>query len=96
MPEAGEQGNILKPNPKMLRYFELQEGTSSKFWEISLNVNTITTRYGKIGAGAGIYYSFLWISLSRSSSVTDGFLNRTEEGSIFSFFNSRTILYPVA
>lgn len=33
----------------MLRYFELQEGTSSKFWEISLNVNTITTRYGKIG-----------------------------------------------
>lgn len=34
----------------MLRYFELQEGTSSKFWEISLNVNTITTRYGKIGS----------------------------------------------
>ncbi|MVT12101.1 leucine-rich repeat domain-containing protein [Chitinophaga tropicalis] len=33
----------------MLQYFELQEGTSSKFWEISLNVNTITTRYGKIG-----------------------------------------------
>lgn len=33
----------------MLRYFELQEGTSSKFWEISLNVNTIITRYGKIG-----------------------------------------------
>ncbi|HJT72702.1 MAG TPA: WGR domain-containing protein, partial [Chitinophaga sp.] len=34
----------------MLQYFELQEGTSSKFWEISLNVNTITTRYGKIGS----------------------------------------------
>ena len=33
----------------MLQYFELQEGTSSKFWEISLNANTITTRYGKIG-----------------------------------------------
>ncbi|SDH41245.1 leucine-rich repeat domain-containing protein [Chitinophaga filiformis] len=33
----------------MLQYFELQEGTSSKFWEISLNANSITTRYGKIG-----------------------------------------------
>lgn len=33
----------------MLQYFELQEGTSSKFWEISLNANSIKTRYGKIG-----------------------------------------------
>ncbi|MCF6406828.1 leucine-rich repeat domain-containing protein [Chitinophaga filiformis] len=33
----------------MLQYFELQEGTSSKFWEISLNANIVKTRYGKIG-----------------------------------------------
>jgi Leucine-rich repeat (LRR) protein/predicted DNA-binding WGR domain protein len=34
---------------KMLQYFELLDGTSSKFWEVSLNANTLTTRYGKIG-----------------------------------------------
>lgn len=33
----------------MLQYFEMQEGTSSKFWEISLHANSISTRYGKIG-----------------------------------------------
>lgn len=33
----------------MLQYFELQDGTSSKFWQISLTAHTIATRYGKIG-----------------------------------------------
>lgn len=33
----------------MLQYFEMQDGTSSKFWQISLTANTIATRYGKIG-----------------------------------------------
>lgn len=33
----------------MPKYFELQEGTSSKFWEINLSSNVLTTRYGKIG-----------------------------------------------
>lgn len=33
----------------MLQYFELQDGTSSKFWQISLTAYTIATRYGKIG-----------------------------------------------
>lgn len=31
------------------RYFEFVEGTSSKFWEISLDDVSFTTRYGKIG-----------------------------------------------
>jgi predicted DNA-binding WGR domain protein len=32
------------------RYFEMNEGTSSKFWEIRGSANEIHTRYGKIGA----------------------------------------------
>jgi predicted DNA-binding WGR domain protein len=31
------------------RYFEFVEGTSSKFWEIKLDGDSFTTRYGKIG-----------------------------------------------
>ena len=31
------------------RYFEFVEGTSSKFWEISLDGTSFTTRFGKIG-----------------------------------------------
>jgi DNA ligase-1 len=32
------------------RYFEFEEGTSSKFWEIKISGNEVTTRYGRIGA----------------------------------------------
>ncbi|MBA3397521.1 MAG: WGR domain-containing protein [Deltaproteobacteria bacterium] len=31
------------------RYFEFVEGTSSKFWEIRLDGDSVRTRYGKIG-----------------------------------------------
>jgi predicted DNA-binding WGR domain protein len=31
------------------RYFEFVEGSSSKFWEITLDGTSFTTRYGKIG-----------------------------------------------
>jgi len=31
------------------RYFEFAEGTSSKFWKIKLDGESVTTRYGKIG-----------------------------------------------
>jgi predicted DNA-binding WGR domain protein len=31
------------------RYFEFSEGSSNKFWEISLSGNDLKTRYGKIG-----------------------------------------------
>ncbi len=33
----------------MKRYFEFVEGTSSKFWEISMSGSDVTTRWGKIG-----------------------------------------------
>ncbi|CAA6799014.1 MAG: Unknown protein [uncultured Aureispira sp.] len=33
----------------MKQYFEFKNESSSKFWEISLEKDTITTRYGKIG-----------------------------------------------
>lgn len=33
----------------MKRYFEFVEGTSSKFWEISMSGSEVTTRWGKIG-----------------------------------------------
>lgn len=32
------------------RYFELVEGTSSKFWEIAVSGSDYTTRYGRIGS----------------------------------------------
>ena len=33
----------------MKRYFEFVEGTSSKFWEISMSGSDVTTRWGRIG-----------------------------------------------
>jgi len=32
------------------RYFEFSEGTSSKFWEVALSGNSMTTRWGRIGS----------------------------------------------
>ena len=33
----------------MTRHFEFVEGTSSKFWEVTVNDNAVTVRYGRIG-----------------------------------------------
>jgi len=33
------------------RYFEFVEGTSSKFWEISVAGTDVTVRFGRIGTG---------------------------------------------
>ena len=33
----------------MTRHFEFVEGTSSKFWEVTMNDNAVTVRYGRIG-----------------------------------------------
>ena len=33
------------------RYFEFVEGSSSKFWEVSVSGLDVTTRWGKIGTG---------------------------------------------
>ncbi|MGE5194209.1 MAG: WGR domain-containing protein [Deltaproteobacteria bacterium] len=32
------------------RYFEFVEGTSSKFWEISVSGSDVTVRFGRIGS----------------------------------------------
>ena len=37
------------PASKGKRYFEFVEGTSSKFWEVSVSGNDVTTRWGRIG-----------------------------------------------
>ncbi|MBY0232802.1 MAG: WGR domain-containing protein [Gemmataceae bacterium] len=34
----------------MKRYFEFVEGSSSKFWEISMKGTDVETRHGKIGS----------------------------------------------
>lgn len=39
------------PGAGTKRYFELLEGNSSKFWELTLRGQSFTTRYGKIGSG---------------------------------------------
>jgi predicted DNA-binding WGR domain protein len=39
---------------KMKRYFEYKDEKSAKFWEISFNETTVTTRYGKIGAAGQV------------------------------------------
>ena len=33
----------------MTRHFEFVEGTSSKFWEVSISGCDVTVRYGRIG-----------------------------------------------
>ena len=38
------------PKPGSPRHFEFSEGSSNKFWEISVDGTTVRTRYGKIGA----------------------------------------------
>jgi predicted DNA-binding WGR domain protein len=38
----------------MKKYFEYKDDKSSKFWEISLVENKLTTRYGKIGTDGQI------------------------------------------
>lgn len=42
---VGAAVTVAKP-----RHFEFVEGTSSKFWEVSRAGNTMTTRWGRIGA----------------------------------------------
>jgi predicted DNA-binding WGR domain protein len=42
-------GKSSKGDTAGARYFEFVEGSSSKFWEITLDGTSFTTRYGKIG-----------------------------------------------
>jgi uncharacterized protein (TIGR02996 family) len=46
-PAAPASAPASKPGA---RYFEFSEGTSNKFWEVSLDGNSVRARYGKVGA----------------------------------------------
>lgn len=41
---------VLPSEATKVRYFEYEEGTSSKFWEIRIAGTVVTTRHGRIGA----------------------------------------------
>lgn len=51
---AEGSGAVAKPQAKAKAaggmYFEFSDGSSNKFWEISLEAAKVTTRYGKIGS----------------------------------------------
>ncbi|HEY1816309.1 MAG TPA: WGR domain-containing protein [Kofleriaceae bacterium] len=51
---AEGSGAVAKPQAKAKpgggMYFEFSDGSSNKFWEISLEAAEVTTRYGKIGS----------------------------------------------
>ena len=54
-PPVKEKGRTVvsaSPSPasKGKRYFEFVEGKSSKFWEVSVSGNDVTTRWGRIGS----------------------------------------------
>jgi predicted DNA-binding WGR domain protein len=44
------EGGIELPHSKVPRYFEFVDDSSSKFWEITLNGNDVTTCWGRIGS----------------------------------------------
>jgi DNA ligase-1 len=53
LPEAKTPKGNTPATPKSAgakRYFELVEGTSSKFWEVSVNGKDMTTHWGRIGS----------------------------------------------
>jgi DNA ligase-1 len=49
-PSSASAGKSTPSAPEGARRFELEEGTSSKFWEIELDGCDLTTRWGRIGS----------------------------------------------
>jgi DNA ligase len=54
LPSAAKAGTAKAPRPAKSggpkRYFEFVEGTSSKFWEVSVSGRDVTTRWGRIAS----------------------------------------------
>jgi DNA ligase-1 len=48
-PKAAKASPPPRPSGSGKRYFEFIAGTSSKFWEVSVRGNEMTTRWGRIG-----------------------------------------------
>ncbi len=69
-----------KGGGKGKRYFEFVEGSSSKFWEISLDGDSFTTRYGKIGT-PGTETVKEWDSADKAKKEYDKLLSeKTKKG----------------
>ncbi|HWG45333.1 MAG TPA: WGR domain-containing protein, partial [Gemmataceae bacterium] len=49
-PKAASAAAPSAPVGSGKRYFEFVAATSSKFWEVSVNGNEMTTRWGRIGS----------------------------------------------
>jgi DNA ligase 1 len=49
-PTPTKQVRTKQREKAMKRYFEFVEGSSAKFWEITVNGNDVTVRFGRIGA----------------------------------------------
>jgi DNA ligase 1 len=62
------------------RYFEFVEGNSSKFWEVSQSGNTMTTRWGRIGAAGQSRTKTLADEQAVANAVTVLIDRKTDEG----------------
>jgi len=72
----------VAPSPvqKSPRYFEYVEGKSSKFWEVSLAGNEMTTRWGRIGS-AGQSKTKAFANESTAAQQVEKLIReKTEEG----------------
>lgn len=89
MPRALPRENAEASNPVTIigatgatkpRYFEFVEGNSSKFWEVSQSGNTMTTRWGRIGAAGQSKTKTLADELAVANAVTVLIDQKTDEG----------------
>lgn len=62
------------------RYFEFIEGNSSKFWEISQSGNTMTTRWGRIGANGQSKTKTFTDEEAATDSIVKLIAEKTHEG----------------
>ena len=46
---SAQEQTAASSNSSAVRHFEFEEGTSNKFWEVSVNGCEMTVRYGRIG-----------------------------------------------
>jgi DNA ligase-1 len=62
------------------RYFELVEGTSSKFWEVSQAGDSMTTRWGRIGTNGQSKTKTFPDAQSASTAISTLIRDKTKEG----------------
>jgi DNA ligase-1 len=62
------------------RYFEYSEGTSNKFWEVSRSGNTMTTRWGRIGAAGQSKTKIYADEQATANAIADIIEEKIDEG----------------